>query len=118
MGAAYLLPRLIGQGRAMELLMLGDDIEARTAERCGLANRVVPPEQVLPEARELAGRLAQGPTLAIGMTKMMVNNEWNMDLASALEAEAQAQALMMMGEDHRLFYEAFKKKRQPEFKGR
>jgi enoyl-CoA hydratase/carnithine racemase len=117
MGAAFLLPRVIGQGRAMELLMLGDDVDAQTAERWGLANRVAPPEQVLPLARELAGRLVAGPTYAIGLTKMMVNNEWNMDIVSALEAEAQAQALMMMGEDHRAFYEAFKEKRKPEFKG-
>lgn len=118
MGAAFLLPRAIGQGRAMELLMLGDDVDARTAERYGLANRVVPVEQVLPAAREWATRLAAGPTFAIGLTKMMVNNEWNMDVVSAVEAEAQAQALMMMGEDHRAFYEAFKEKQKPEFKGR
>jgi len=118
MGAAFLLPRLVGQGRAMELLMLGDDVDARTAERYGLANRVVSKEQVLSAAREWAERLASGPTFAIGMTKMMVNNEWNMDVVSAVEAEAQAQALMMMGEDHRAFYEAFKEKRKPEFKGR
>jgi enoyl-CoA hydratase/carnithine racemase len=118
MGAAFLLPRVIGQGRAMELLMLGDNVDALTAERYGLANRVVPNEQVLPLARELAGRLAAGPTLSLGLTKMMVNNEWNMDIVSALEAEAQAQALMMMGEDHRAFYEAFKEKRKPEFRGR
>ena len=118
MGAAFLLPRVVGQGRALELLMLGDDIDARTAERYGLANRVVPQEHVLPTAREWAERLASGPTFAIGMTKMMVNNEWNMDVVSAVEAEAQAQALMMMGEDHRAFYEAFKEKRKPEFTGR
>ena len=118
MGAAFLLPRVIGQGRAMELLMLGDDVDAPTAERYGLANRVVPQEQVLPAAREWAARLAAGPTFSLGVTKMMVNNEWNMDLLSALEAEAQAQALMMMGEDHRAFYEAFKEKRKPEFRGR
>ena len=118
MGAAYLLPRVVGQGRAMELLLLGDDIDAPAAERYGLANRVVPPEQLLPAAREWAQRLAQGPGLALGTTKLMVNNEWNMDLVSALEAEAQAQALMMLGEDHRAFYEAFREKRRPEFRGR
>ncbi len=118
MGAAFLLPRVIGQGRAMELLMLGDDVDAAAAERFGLANRVVPTEQVLPTARQWAERLAAGPTLSLGLTKMMVNNEWNMDLLSALEAEAQAQALMMMGADHRAFYEAFKEKRKPEFRGR
>lgn len=118
MGAAFLLPRLVGQGRAAELLMLGDDIDARTAERIGLVNRVVPREQVLTAACEWAGRLAAGPTYSLGLTKAMLNNEWNMDLISAVEAEAQAQALMMMGEDHRAFYEAFKEKRRPEFKGR
>ena len=118
MGAAFLLPRIIGQGRAFELLMLGDDVDARTAERYGLANRVAPKEQVLSTAREWAERLASGPTYSIGMTKTLVNNEWNMDVVSAVEAEAQAQALMMMGEDHRAFFEAFKEKRKPEFKGR
>jgi enoyl-CoA hydratase/carnithine racemase len=118
MGAAYLLPRLVGQGRALELLLLGDTIDAATAERYGLVNRVVPADQVLSTAQEWAGRLAQGPSLAISMTKRMVNNEWHMDLLSALEAEAQAQALMLMGEDHRIFYEAFKAKAEPNFVGR
>jgi len=118
MGSAFLLPRVVGQGRAMELLMLGDDVDAPTAERYGLANRVAPKEQVLPMAREWAARLAAGPTFSHGVTKMMVNNEWTMDLISALESEAQAQALMMMGADHRAFFEAFKEKRKPEFRGR
>ena len=118
MGAAFLLPRVVGQGRALELLMLGDDVDAPTAERYGLANRVVPAAQVLDRAHALAERLSAGPTYATGMTKLMVNNEWTMDISSALEAEAQAQALMMMGEDHRAFYEAFKEKRKPDFKGR
>jgi enoyl-CoA hydratase/carnithine racemase len=118
MGAAFLLPRIVGQGRAMELLMLGDDLDARTAERYGLVNRVTPREQVLEAAQEWAQRLAHGPTFSIGMTKALVNNEWTMDVVSAVEAEAQAQALMMMGEDHRAFFEAFKEKRKPEFRGR
>lgn len=118
MGAAFLLPRVVGQGRAMEWLLLGDDVDAVTAERCGLANRVVPAEQVLPTARDWALRLANGPTYALGLTKLMVNNEWTMDLIAALEAEAQAQALMMMGDDHRAFYEAFKQKQKPVFKGK
>ncbi|MBI1802623.1 MAG: enoyl-CoA hydratase family protein, partial [Chloroflexi bacterium] len=108
MGAAFLLPRVIGQGRAMELLMLGDDVDARAAERYGLANRVVPKEQVVRAAREWAARLASGPTLATGLTKLMVNHEWNLDVVAAVEAEAQAQALMMMGADHRAFFDAFK----------
>jgi len=118
MGAAFLLPRVIGQGRATELLMLGDDVPAATAERYGLVNRVVPREQVLPVATELAQRLALGPTYALGMTKLMINNEWTQDILTALEAEAQAQALLMMGADHRAFYEAFKEKRTPNFTGR
>jgi enoyl-CoA hydratase/carnithine racemase len=118
MGAAFLLPRVVGQGRALEMLLLGDDVDAATAERYGLANRVVPVEQVLPAAQALAERLANGPTYAQGLTKLMVNNEWTMDLGSALEAEAQAQALMMMGADHRAFYEAFREKRAPVFRGR
>lgn len=118
MGAAYLLPRVVGTGRAMELLLFGDTIDVETAERYNLVNRVVPHEQLLPQAQEWAARLAAGPTLAISMTKRMINNEWNMDLVSALESEAQAQALMLMGEDHRIFYEAFKEKQRPEFIGR
>ncbi len=118
MGAGFLLPRVIGVGRAAELLMLGDDIDAQTAYQFGLANRVVPKDQVLPLAREWAERLATGPTYSVGMTKLMINDEWNMDIVSAVEAEAQAQALMMMGGDHRAFFEAFKGKKKPEFKGR
>ena len=118
MGAGYLLPRAVGLGRASELLLLGDRIDAATAERYGLVNRVVPHEQLLPAAQEWARRLAQGPTLAISMTKQMLNNELSMDLASAIEAEAQAQALLLMGDDHRRFYEAFKNKEKPAFTGR
>jgi enoyl-CoA hydratase/carnithine racemase len=118
MGAAFLLPRIVGQSRALELLMLGDDVDAVTADRYGLATRVAPTDQVLPHARELAVRLANGPTYALGLTKLMVNNEWTMDVNAALEAEAQAQALMMMGADHRAFYEAFVAKEKPKFRGR
>lgn len=118
MGAAYLLPRVIGQRRALELLLFGDTLDAATAERYGLVNRVVPAAELLTTAQQWARRLADGPTLAHSMTKRMVNNEWNMDLASALEAEAQAQALLLMGQDHRLFYEAFQAKEKPKFVGR
>lgn len=118
MGAGFLLPRLIGTARATELLMLGDKIDAITAERIGLVNRVVPRDQVVILAREWAERLAKGPTFSLAMTKAMINNEWTMDVVSAVEAEAQAQALMMMGQDHRAFYEAFTEKGKPEFKGR
>lgn len=118
MGAAYLLPRIVGQGRALELLMFGDTIDAQTADKYGLVNRVVPHEALMQSAYEWAQRLAQGPTLALSMTKRMVNNEWNMDLVSAIEAEAQAQGLLLMGEDHRIFYEAFRGKTTPKFTGR
>jgi enoyl-CoA hydratase/carnithine racemase len=118
MGAAYLLPRVVGMGRAFELLLLGDTIDASTAERYGLVNRVVPHGDLLPVAYEWARRLAQGPTLAISMTKHMLNRELNMDLVAAIEAEAQAQALILMGEDHRIFYEAFQGKVQPRFIGK
>ena len=108
MGAGYLLPRVVGLGRASELLLLGDTIDVATAERYGLVNRVVAHEELLPAARQWAKRLADGPTLALSMTKHMLNHELSMDLASAIEAEAQAQALLLMGADHRKFYEGFK----------
>jgi enoyl-CoA hydratase/carnithine racemase len=118
MGAAYLLPRVVGQGRAAELLMFGDTIDAATAERYGLVNRVAPHDELMNAAREWAGRLTRGPAFALAMTKTMIDNEWSMDLASAIEAEAQAQALLLMGEDHRRFFEAFRNKQEPEFTGR
>ena len=118
MGAAFLLPKVVGFGRATELLMLGDTIDAPTAERYGLATRVVPADRLADETRALARRLADGPALALGMTKRMLNNEWGMDLASAIEAEAQAQALLLMAEDHKEFYRAFTEKRPPRFTGR
>src|SRR6266487_2313414 len=118
MGAGYLLPRVVGMGRAFELLLLGDTIDAATAERYGLVNRVVAHTDLLPQALQWARRLAQGPTLAISMTKHMLNREMHMDLVAAIEAEAQAQALLLMGEDHRSFYEAFKAKEKPKFTGR
>ncbi|HEY7347199.1 MAG TPA: enoyl-CoA hydratase family protein [Ktedonobacterales bacterium] len=118
MGAGYLLPRVVGLGRASELLLLGDTIDAATAEHYGLVNRVVPHAELMGAAYAWARRLAQGPTLAISMTKRMLNHELSLDLASALEAEAQAQALMLMGDDHRRFYEAFKAKEKPTFTGR
>jgi enoyl-CoA hydratase/carnithine racemase len=118
MGAGYLLPRVIGMGRAFELLLLGDTIDAAMAERYGLVNRVVSHDDLLASAHNWARRLAQGPTFAIAMTKHMINRELNMDLVAAIEAEAQAQALLLMGEDHRLFYEAFKAKEKPKFVGK
>jgi enoyl-CoA hydratase/carnithine racemase len=118
MGAGYLLPRIVGMGRALELLLLGDTIDAAKAERYGLVNRVVPHDELLSATRAWAERLAHGPSLAIGMTKRMITNELGMDLVAAIEAEAQAQALLLMADDHRAFYEAFTAKRKPEWTGR
>ncbi len=118
MGAGYLLPRIVGLGRAFELLLFGDTIDATAAERIGLVNRVVPHDELLPTAKSWAERLATGPTMAISMTKRMLNNELSMDLISAVEAEAQAQALLLLGEDHRRFYESFTARQQPRWTGR
>lgn len=118
MGAAWLLPKIVGTGRAMELLMLGDKVLAEQCLQIGLANRVVAPENVLVEATAIARRLATGPSLAIGMTKKMVWQEWPMDLDAAIEQEAQAQALLLRARDHREFYEAWMEKREPKWQGR
>ncbi|MCC6671597.1 MAG: enoyl-CoA hydratase family protein [Planctomycetes bacterium] len=118
MGAAWLLPKVIGAGRAAELLLLGDKIDAQECWRIGLANRVVPHDQMLGEAMALAKRLATGPRLAHGMTKRMLTNESGMDLDSAIEQEAQAQALLLRAQDHREFYEAWQARRPPRFEGR
>ena len=95
MGAAYLLPRVVGLARATELLMLGDRVSAEEALRIGLVNRVVAPEALMDEARALAARLATGPSFALGMTKTLLNQELDPDFASAIEAEAQGQAICM-----------------------
>jgi enoyl-CoA hydratase/carnithine racemase len=118
MGAAWLLPKIVGTGRALELLLLGDKIDAAECHRLGLANRVVPADHVLGEAMALARRLADGPGLALAMTKKLVWQEWAMDLDAAIEQEAQAQALLLRGHDHREFYNAWMEKRQPRFLGR
>ena len=117
MGAGYLLPKVVGLSKATEMLLLGDKVDAETAERFGLANKVVPDGKALDAAMDWARRLADGPTLAISMTKRMIQNEMNMDIVTAVEAEAQAQALLLQGNDHRAFYEAFKNKQPPEFTG-
>ena len=118
MGAAYLLPQMVGMGRATEYLMFGRKVPADECERVGLANRVVAPEAVLDTALALARELAAGPGLAISMTKKMLVNEASMDLDSAIEQEAQAQAILLRCHDHREFYEAWKAKREPRFEGR
>jgi enoyl-CoA hydratase/carnithine racemase len=115
MGAAWLLPRIVGSGRAAELLMTGDFITADEALRIGLYNRVVTDDQVLPVSTAFAARLAQGPSFAIEITKDALNREAAMDLAAALEAEAQIQASLMLHADFREAYEAFVAKRPPKF---
>ncbi|MFZ5470275.1 MAG: enoyl-CoA hydratase family protein [Myxococcota bacterium] len=117
MGAAYLLPKLVGLGRATELLYFGDAIDAPTAERYGLFNKVVAPEKVLAEALTWAKRLAEGPTFAMGMTKELLNGELNADLYGALDNEARAQAVCMQTKDFREAYESFVAKRPPKFTG-
>jgi len=116
MGAAWLLPQVVGLARATELLMPGDRVPADEALRIGLVNRVVPVENVLGEAQALAARLARGPAFALSMTKRMLNAEPNLALAEALEAEAQAQQICMAHPDFREAYEAFVAKREPKFK--
>jgi len=118
MGAAWLLPRVVGMGRASELLLFGDRVDAAECFRIGLANKVVPQEQLLPEALAWARRLATGPTLAHALTKRLLLNESHMDLESAIEQEAQAQALLLRAHDHAEFYRAWSEKREPRFEGR
>jgi enoyl-CoA hydratase/carnithine racemase len=115
MGAAWLLPRIVGMGRAMELLMTGDFVTAAEAERMGLYNRVVPPETLADEARGWAERLARGPAFGLEVTKKMVLREAAMDLDSALAAEVEIQAACMEDPNFREAYEAFTAKRPPEF---
>jgi enoyl-CoA hydratase/carnithine racemase len=117
MGAAYLLPKVVGLSRATELLYLGDAIDAATAERYGLFNRVVAPEKVMEESMALARRLAEGPTFALGMTKELLNAELNADLFGALDNEARAQAVCMQTKDFREAHAAFTEKRPPRFLG-
>lgn len=118
MGAAYLLPRVVGLSRATEMLMLGEVLTAPVAKEYGLFNRVVPQDKVLEEALALAKRLAEGPTFALGMTKELLNGELNMDLFGALDNEARAQAVCMQTKDFHEAYDAFSNKRAPRFEGR
>jgi enoyl-CoA hydratase/carnithine racemase len=116
MGAAYLLPRVVGLTKATELLYTGDFISAAEAERIGLYNRVVPVEQLVATTTEFAERLAKGPGFALAKTKEMLNRELDMNLDTALECEAQAQAICMQHPDYREAYEAFVGKRKAKFK--
>lgn len=115
MGAAWMLPRIVGNARASQLLMTGDFISAAEAERIGLYNQVVPDGQALAAATELANKLSKGPSFALEITKDALNREAAMDLPSALEAEAQIQAALMMHPDFRESYEAFVEKREARF---
>jgi enoyl-CoA hydratase/carnithine racemase len=118
MGAAYLLPRLVGLGRATELLVLGDDVSAERALEIGLASRVVDDDELQAAAEALARRLAEGPALAYSTTKVLVTRELDLDLAGAVELEALGQALLMQSEDHREFYAAWSEGRQPAWTGK
>ncbi len=115
MGAAYLLPRIVGMGYASELLFTGDIIDAARAEQMGLANRVVPKDEVLEVAMTMARKLAAGPAFAHQMTKQMIEQESTLDLAAAIEAEAQAQAICMQHPDFREAFDAWTDKRPPKF---
>jgi len=115
MGASWLLPRIVGLGRATEMLMTGSFVSAAEAHRIGLYNRVVPDGEALREATAFAARLAAGPSAALAVTKTSLNDEADMTLADALEAEAQAQAICMEDSNFREAYEAFVEKRSPVF---
>jgi enoyl-CoA hydratase/carnithine racemase len=117
MGACAILPRIIGQGRASELLFTGRTMSAEEGERWGFYNRLVEPERVLEEAQALAAELARGPTFAHGVTKTQLDQEWAVSLETAIEMEAQAQAVCMATNDFRRAYEAFAAKKVPEFRG-
>jgi len=117
MGACAILPRIIGQGRASELLFTGRTMTGEEGERWGFHNRLVPADQLLAEAEALARSLANGPTFAHGITKTQLNNEWAVSLETAIEMEAQAQAICMATNDFRRAFEAFAAKRTPEFEG-
>jgi len=117
MGACNMLPRIIGAGRAAELLYTGRSMDGSEAERWGFYNKVCEPEAVLAEAQALAKSLADGPTFAHAMTKRCIHQEWNMGIDEAIEAEAQAQAICMQTKDYERAYEAFVAKAKPAFRG-
>jgi enoyl-CoA hydratase/carnithine racemase len=117
MGACALLPRIIGQGRASELLYTGRFMPGEEAERWGFYNKVVAPEQLMAEAGTMAKTIAHGPTFAHGMTKLALHQEWSMSVDEAIDAEAQTQAICMQTEDFARAYHAFVAKQQPRFEG-
>jgi enoyl-CoA hydratase/carnithine racemase len=118
MGAAYLLPRMVGVGRATELLMLGDTIDAETADRYGLVSQLVGEDGLDDAIDALARRLADGPTLAFAQTKSLITRELDMPIGSAMELDAMTQALLMTTHDHAEFHAAFNERRPPEWTGR
>lgn len=116
MAASYLLPRVVGLAKATEMLFTGDFVTAAEAERIGLYNRVVPAGELPTATRSFAEKLARGPAFALGKTKEMLNRELHMNLQTALESEAQAQAICMQHPDYREAYEAFVAKREAKFR--
>jgi len=117
MGACAILPRIIGQGRAAELLYLGRSMSAEEGLAWGYFNRVVPADKLMATAQDMAERIAAGPNFANMMTKTMLAQEWSMSLEQAIEAEAQAQAICMQGQDFHRAYNAFVAKEKPVFEG-
>ncbi|MEO5817659.1 MAG: enoyl-CoA hydratase family protein [Gemmatimonadaceae bacterium] len=117
MGACAILPRIIGQGRASELLFLGRSIDGTEAERWGFYNRVCTPDALLADAMEMASTLAHGPSASHAVTKRCLHDEWSMDVDSAIDFEAARQAECMQGEDFERAYRAFVEKRKPVFEG-
>lgn len=117
MGACAILPRIIGHGRASELLLFGRNMSAEEGERWGYFNRIVARELLLAEAGKMAAQIASGPSFANAMTKNQLNMEWNMGLDAAIEAEAQAQAICMQTKDFERAYNAFVAKQKPVFEG-
>jgi len=118
MGAAYLLPRVVGLGRATSLLMLGDTIDAETADRYGLVSQLVDDDGLDDAVAALARRMASGPSLAFSQTKSLLTRELDMPLSTSLELDAMTQALLMTSDDHAEFHAAFTAGRPPEWKGR
>jgi enoyl-CoA hydratase/carnithine racemase len=117
MGACSLLPRVVGQGRASELLLTGRTMSGEEAERWGFLNRLCAPEQLLAEAKALSAKLTSGPNFAHAMTKKMLDMERSMGISDAIDAEAQAQAICMATQDFQRAYAAFADKKRPVFKG-
>jgi enoyl-CoA hydratase/carnithine racemase len=117
MGACAMLPRIIGQGRAGELLYTGRALGGEEGERWGFFNRLAAPEALAQEAQTLARQLVEGPSFANGITKTMLHQEWAMTIEQAIESEAQAQALCMLTQDFNRAYEAFVARQKPRFEG-